>query len=1008
MSYYIDALLPRDDSTGEVMDAYRWNYGDPVGTAVSLDFMFLSSVPSYYAADAAERNGFSSFNQQQMDAARVILDHVETFANITFSETSSINQAEITWANATLPSGTGAWAYYPSTYWDIGGDIWINNRYASQLTPNEGNYAYFTMIHELGHALGLAHPHDHEAHTDLPPDEENRQYTVMSYNGVPGNGSVEPITFQLYDIATLQHLYGANMSHATGDDVYDFSNLNDVIQTIWDAGGFDTFDASGETGRVLIDLNEGAFSSIGTYGGSSLMVNNIAIAFNVTIEAAKGGSGNDTLVGNGVSNVLDGGAGNDTLTGGGSADTFVFGGLFGADTVVDFEDGLDVLDLGSAGFTILELSISYDASGAQVASDAGSIQLDGVASGVLDINDLDLGTHVVDLTLAGGANADSLAGSLGDDVITAGAGNDTLNGAAGMDQLIGGAGNDTLTGGGDADRFIFGTGFGADTVIDFENGLDLLDLEGTGLTFADLSISYDGAGANVSSVEGTIQLLGVASGVLDESDFVLGTGGGDTGGGDTGGGDTGGGDTGGGGDQDPDQTITGTSGPDTLEGGSGNDTINGGLHNDTLIGNAGNDSLNGSYGNDTLIGGAGDDLLNGSRGIDWADYTSAASGILLDLGAGTASDGDGGTDTLNSIERVRGSDHADQLTGSVGADWLVGGAGDDLLNGAGGNDRLWGEAGADTFVFETNWGDDKVEDFEDGVDSVDLSATGLAFTDLVINYDGAGANVLSSQGTIQFLGVADGTLDETDFVFTAGGDTGGGDTGGGDTGGGDTGGGDPDPDQTITGTSGADTLEGGSGNDTINGGQHNDTLIGNAGNDSLYGSYGNDTLIGGAGDDFLAGGRGSDWADYTGAASGAVVDLGAGTASDGDGGTDTLVSIERVRGSDDADQLLGNSSANSLAGGAGADLLNGAGGNDRLWGDAGADTFVFDSNWGDDRIEDFEDGVDTVDMSGTGLSFGDLSISSSGGDALVSHASYSITFVGVSQTDIDANDFVFG
>lgn len=130
----------------------------------------------------------------------------------------------------------------------------------------------------------------------------------------------------------------------------------------------------------------------------------------------------------------------------------------------------------------------------------------------------------------------------------------------------------------------------------------------------------------------------------------------------------------------------------------------------------------------------------------------------------------------------------------------------------------------------------------------------------------------------------------------------------------------------------------------------NDTLVAANEGQAVYGLAGDDTITGGPGNNLIDGGEGVDRVSYlvTGPAQGVTVDLSTGLATDGWGGSDTLLSIEDVGGSDFADILRGDANANVLLGLAGDDELHGAGGGDRLSGGLGADTLFGDG--GEDRI----------------------------------------------------------
>ncbi len=210
-----------------------------------------------------------------------------------------------------------------------------------------------------------------------------------------------------------------------------------------------------------------------------------------------------------------------------------------------------------------------------------------------------------------------------------------------------------------------------------------------------------------------------------------------------------------------------------------------------------------------------------------------------------------------------------------------------------------------------------------------------------------------------------------------------------------------DGNDTLYGGNGIDSLYGLAGDDTLNGGAGNDTLYGGNGIDSLYGEAGDDTLNGGAGNDTLYGGAGND-------------DL------EGDGGNDTL------NGGDGNDDLEGNSGDDILQGGAGNDVLEGGsgndtlngdtgndvlegeGGNDELWGGSGSDEFVFRYSFGNDTIRDFEDGLDLIRVDFGGVSYSDLTITSSGSDTEVSLSGHgTITLENFNIANLTEEDFLF-
>lgn len=146
------------------------------------------------------------------------------------------------------------------------------------------------------------------------------------------------------------------------------------------------------------------------------------------------------------------------------------------------------------------------------------------------------------------------------------------------------------------------------------------------------------------------------------------------------------------------------------------------------------------------------------------------------------------------------------------------------------------------------------------------------------------------------------------------------------------------------------------GPDTIDGSEFGDALRGYAGNDLIHGLAGNDLLIGDVGDDRILGGLGSD----------------------------------------------------RLNGGAGNDYLNGNKGNDQLLGRAGADRFAFALHGGSDRILDFEDGVDRIEITSGAERFSDLRLAQVGDDVRVAFADTVVLVEDTAVRQLTSVDFLFG
>lgn len=997
-------------------------WGTKMGDGTTITYAYRSTIPDGYQGDATSKEGvtFSRFTETQIKQTEIILALFEEVCGIKLNRVATTGYSN----NATFllgnyrSTGDGASGFSygvgeeDRTAGSKDGDFWYNllgdSETGTKPALDVGGFDYNTIMHELGHSLGLAHPGNYNAgpgvtltyEKNAVYKEDTLQYSVMSYfdaiksgaDHVDGDTTIYSSTLMLHDIAALQRLYGANMETRTGNDTYGFggkgvykitSAAHKVVFTIWDAGGkSDTLNFSGYSDRQTINLNAESFSSV---GGLKL---NIAIAKGVTMENAVGGSGEDTITGNAAANNLDGGASNDKLYGKGGDDTLSGGA--GNDTL-DGGDHTDTADYQGTKHAVTVILSSNGTTFATIAS--------GDKDTLIDIENVS-GSDVGD-TLTGDDFANRIEGNEGAD---------TLSGRGGIDTILGGAGNDRITGGDAVDT------------LDGEGDVDTLDYTGYGAT-AGLFVSLNGS--TYSDVK--LHATGVLQDKVRNFENVLGGAGGDHLYGDAGKNTL----TGNGGND----TLWGKGGIDILVGGAGNDwavfldktssqkviatldelgtgtaTVNGvtddtfiGVENlqggagaDKLTGNSGVNILYGEGGDDTLKGGAGKDTLDGGAGSDTADFADLVVSLYCYLVAagsnGSAFIGGIFEDILINIENVLGGTKADYIYGNNDANLIEGGFGDDYIFGGGGKDILRGQNGDHDTVDFSNY-------------SKSVSVQLKESTEVTVLVD-----LLAEDKISGFENVVGGS--GNDFLY--------GDSLKNKIDGGDG-------DDTLKGGAGFDTLLGGYGSDTVDysaetkavkvdmtkvnsggtyqtvtvngiaadeiygienikGGSGNDVLIGDIQMNKLWGGAGQDTLKGGSGDDTLAGGTGNDTldggtttggyypetdiADFSQSANRIVLVFNSdntkqsvafhySTAVDANPvESDSLYNIEGVIGTTGADKITGYESgdgigvANKFYGGLGDDGLLGGSGNDLLQGGLGRD--FLDGGTGTDTA-DFSD-----------------------------------------------------
>ena len=326
----IDALLGGSQWVGASVQTVELTYSFPDSAS-----LWSTTVGEYAAGvDWGPLSGVAALSDVAKNAVRAALASWSTVANIRFVETADNASTHGTLRFAWTVSAVDeqSFAYAPDST-DKAGDIWLNSLAPwDGFTP--GSYGYSTLIHEIGHALGLKHPF--EGALTLPAQQESYAYSLMSYTAFAGSArswvDFEPTTPMLYDLLAIQSMYGGNLTTRSGDDTYVFTENQHYFQTLWDAAGNDTIVWQGQTLGARIDLNAGKYSQLGealTYWSEDFSSSwtdrdTVAIAFGVAIENATGGDSDDTLIGNALDNRLVGGAGNDTLYGGAGLDTAVY------------------------------------------------------------------------------------------------------------------------------------------------------------------------------------------------------------------------------------------------------------------------------------------------------------------------------------------------------------------------------------------------------------------------------------------------------------------------------------------------------------------------------------------------------------------------------------------------------------------------------------------------------------------------------------------------------------
>lgn len=382
----------------------------------------------------------------------------------------------------------------------------------------------------------------------------------------------------------------------------------------------------------------------------------------------------------------------------------------------------------------------------------------------------------------GTALADTLSGGMGGDLLSGGAGQDLLDGGAGGDILMDGSGIDTLSGGAGADVFVLTRDGAQDVILDYQTGIDRLDLTGWGRVYSvgALGIEQTATGAVISYQDEVLVVHSANGQPIPVSAFLS-------------------------------SDLFGLWH-------IGADAADAGLR---LEGVPGAETLQGGTGDDVLVGSTGADLMDGGAGFDFIDYSEARGSQRIDLMFPELNTNLATGDRHVSIEGVIGGFGADNIRGTLGdnilrgegnVDYLFGRRGNDVLDGGIGDDVLFGGVGADTLI--GGLGRDRAQYSE---------STAAVLVDLQFTFNNTGEAVGDVYSGIE--GLAGSSFNDMLFgdgsanqLFGRDGD----DLMYGRTG-----------NDYLNGGAGADWLEGSSGNDTMRGGTHADTFVFNTGQDVI-------------------------------------------------------------------------------------------------------------------------------------------------------------------------------
>jgi serralysin len=407
-----------------------------------------------------EGQGYSPFSDVQKAAASAAIGLWDDLVPLTFVNIGDVSANDWAQKDATIllaNTTTGpaqAWTYYPGSdqgYQRFSSDVWTDDPDANGSNGwlRFGGYGETTLVHELGHSIGLSHPGAYNFGPGFAVTygngaeyaQDSKEYSIMSYwsdretNALITTWNVflagQPQTPMVHDIYTIQSIYGADphtregnttygFNSNAGKDVFDFTKNPYPMMSVYDANGaHDKIDLSGFTAGQFIDLHPGSFSSIGAAPASLAKTNADRAQWNADSGSHATSDPNDP------------------------AGFYYLAPLSTS----------DYNNLIASRLPIIESRIQ------------ATTGVDGINATEYCNFSIAYGTHIEDAT--GGSARDLLWGNDDANILSGLGGDDVIKGFGGNDTLIGGAGNDV---------FVFANDGSTDTIAGFQSGHDEIDL----------------------------------------------------------------------------------------------------------------------------------------------------------------------------------------------------------------------------------------------------------------------------------------------------------------------------------------------------------------------------------------------------------------------------------------------------------------------------------------------------------------------------------------------------